>query len=241
MARKRRRSRFRVTAGPAVRGMAYATSGRSTASSSRTVVMIGPDRRREPVACRAAKRRRPRTRPTREGEVGDTAPTGAASGRQTVAALVAPGPEDRPPGTGGHPMPEAMTLRSLAVVGLIRALHCVLFCGAEGGASPGWRSLARSRRADRARAVSHPVRVEENPTTRQSASASQNLRRSLAPQANWQVASPWKPVDRVLRCPGHGRSGGWRRKLHRRIALSACHHPSWHDRDEADVKPHRDP
>jgi hypothetical protein len=230
-----------VTAGPAVRGMAYATSGRSTASSSRTVVMIGPDRRREPAPCRAAKRRRPRTRPTREEEVGDTAPTGAASGRQTVAALVAPGPEDRPPGTGGHPMPEAVALRSLAVVGLIRALHCVLFCGAEGGASPGWRSLARSRRADRARAVSRPVRVEENPTTRQSAPASQNLRRSLAPQANWQVAGPWKPVDRVLRCPGHGRSGGWRRKLHRRIALFACHHPSWHDRDEADVKPHRDP
>src|SRR5579875_2458019 len=44
-------------------------------------------------------------------------------GGQPVASFEPPGPEDGPPGPGGHTVPEPMVLGPLSVVGLESALH----------------------------------------------------------------------------------------------------------------------
>ena len=137
-----------------------------------------------------------------------------------MAALVAPRPQDGPARPGGHAMAKAVTLCSFAIVRLIRALHCVLFCGL----APGERAQAvrmaagRARRRERsgARAGAAPgVTVEDDRPDRQSARCRPDIsERSRDASHGTEIGrksereTPWMPVDRVLRCPGHGRRRG---------------------------------
>jgi hypothetical protein len=164
----------------------------------------------------APKVRRSRMRPTRREDGGDTGPTvRCRSGRQAVAALVAPRLEDGPAGPGGHAMSKPVSLCSFADVWLVGALHCSSSAG-RGGGSSGWRRPSRVPSArTRARADLVPgATLEDNPPTRQSASAGG----TLLLQGKTTKLTPWMPVDRVLRCPGHGRRGVRRRCPERRIA-----------------------
>src|SRR5204862_8037490 len=116
-------------------------------ATRRAVTAIGPQRWRRPRARRSSKVRRSRMRQT--GMPGRS----RLSGRQPLAALQPPSPDDGPAGPVGHAVAEPVALRALAVVGLVGAHHCLLLRGeldraatSPGGPFPGeWR-------ADRAQA-----------------------------------------------------------------------------------------
>ena len=172
------------------------------------MIATGPDRRRMPSRRSAAKARWPRTRPTDDFEAGGdtTARTRTCrSGRQAVAALVAPRLEDGPPRPGGHAMPEAVSLRSLAVVGLIRALHCVLFCGRPIRPDR-MAATARSRRERSGAACAAPGRNGRGRTPDQAIHPRHAPRQAtIARDASHHKQkvrkfTPWMPVDRVVRC-----------------------------------------
>ena len=175
---------------------------------------MGPDRRRVPAWRSAANERRPRKRPTREPGGDDTA-------RTRAGVRLRDGGDPCGAAPGGWPAPRGWTCgggsRAASLASGCWVDTCASLVSSSAGPRRGPRGVCelsrRCRRADRARAVSRLARVEENGPSRQSASTGPNSLRSLVPQANSQVAAPWKPVDRVLRCPSHGRSGGRRREL----------------------------
>ena len=80
-ARRRRRRRLRVTAGPTVRPMAYATWGVATRGSGTNVHHRTPARAREPFRAKRSKEDRPRTRPIKPTDGGGPWPDGPSAPR----------------------------------------------------------------------------------------------------------------------------------------------------------------
>jgi hypothetical protein len=169
-----------------------------------------------PTRRSAPKVRRSRMRPTRREVGGDTAPTvRCRSGRQAMAALVAPRLEDGPAGPGGHAMSKPVSLCSFTDVWLVGALHCSSSAGrGEGLVRMAEISRVPSARAEARTGVAPRVTLEDNAPTKQSAI----VHGALFLQGKTAALTPWMPVDRVLRCPGHGRRGVRRRCPERRIA-----------------------
>lgn len=110
-ARSRRRSRLRTTAPPTLRPIAYATRGGSVGAPGAKVTVIGPrcTRRRDRRSARNAARWRTRPTTSLRGE--------------TMTAFAASCLEDGATGAGGHAVAEAVALRPLACVRLVRPLH----------------------------------------------------------------------------------------------------------------------
>jgi len=100
---------------------------------------------------------------------------GAASGGEALAALEPSGPDHRLTGAVRHPMAEAMALGPAAVVGLERALHCVL--------ADLW--MTRDARASGARAIDRALRRAGAPARAQ---CSGNARAGTAPGATSPAA-----------------------------------------------------
>jgi hypothetical protein len=136
-----------------------------------------------------------------------------SSGRQAVAALVAPRFEDGPPRPGGHAMPKAVTLRSFAIVGLIRALHLCPLPRAIGSGPSGWRRprvpgarnqgrLAPHGRNGRGRAGDQAIRPPA-PTP-----AGAKRPRSLSRHGEKGRIHPLDACGQSATVPRHGRNRG---------------------------------
>ena len=114
MARSRRRSWLRVTAGPTARPMAKATCGGDTFGSATNEHHMASPRTRKPSRRRRVNESRSQTRRIK-------------SGGEACAALVTAGLQHSATGAGAHAGAESMLTVSAAVIWLKCALHDVLF------------------------------------------------------------------------------------------------------------------
>jgi|GEM_PF-1252178 len=114
IARRRRRSWLRVTAGPTARPMANATCGGQTLGSSTNEHHMASLRTRTPSRRRRVNESRSQTRRIK-------------SGGKACAALVTAGLQHSPSGAGAHAGAESMLTVPATVVWLKCALHDVLF------------------------------------------------------------------------------------------------------------------
>jgi hypothetical protein len=176
MARSRRRSRLRVTAGPTARLIAKATCGGATLGSSTNEHHIAPLRTRTPSRLRRVNESRSQTRRIE-------------SGGEACAALVTAGLQHSASSAGTHAGAESMLTVPATVVGLKCALHDVLFrtfrISVPGGnMCPGghflWTDQTRLRRARR---VSQPPPTATWPACA-AESASQRLIKEVT-RAHW--------------------------------------------------------
>ena len=110
----RRRTRFRTTALPTLREIAYATAGRDAPGRSRRTTWSGPCRPRA---------RELRNWPKTARSVTLSTDAVAASGRQTMTALAATGLDDGLPGAVRHAVTEAVLAGAATGLGLVGALH----------------------------------------------------------------------------------------------------------------------
>lgn len=119
-ARSRRRSLLRTTAPPARFPTAYATRGAASSPTTTKVTVTWPRLLRWPLRRSASNVARSRIRQT-------TGPPPLSRG-EAVATLDPACLEDRPPGTGGHPVSKPVVLGPFPSVGLVSPLHSLVLC-----------------------------------------------------------------------------------------------------------------